>query len=254
MARARKRPASRPASAGDELLARGEAALARCDWAAARDLYLEAVSSAATPEALEGLGWACQHLDDPERLFDVRERAYRAYLDRGDRRSAARVAMWLAFDYAEFRGDRAVADGLLQRAQSWLAGEEVSAEHAWLAVIQAHEALLGSKDPARAAVLAAAARRVAVAAGSRDTAVMAEAIEGLASVTAGQIEDGMRRLDAAVTAALGGEVTDIHAIGPVCCYLIYACERVRDYERASQWCERLKDLTARWDVGALLGT
>jgi ATP/maltotriose-dependent transcriptional regulator MalT len=29
-------------------------------------------------------------------------------------------------------------------------------------------------------------------------------------------------------------------IGLACCYLIAACERVHDYERATQWCDRLK--------------
>ena len=239
---------------GGDPLSRGRDALARCDWSAARDLLLETTAGSDHAEALEGLGWAFHYLDDEEHMFDARERAYRVYLERGDHRSAARVAMWLAFDYAEFRGDRAVASGLFQRARELLAGVEVSAEHAWLAIIEAHEVLLGEKDPTRAAALATDALRIALEAGSRDLAVMARAVEGLARVTAGHIDEGMRRLDAAVAAAVGGEMQDINAIGPVCCYIIHACERVRDYERASQWCERLKELTTRWSSQALLGT
>ena len=35
-------------------------------------------------------------------------------------------------------------------------------------------------------------------------------------------------------------------IGLACCYLIAACERIRDYERAVQWCDRLKAFCAKW--------
>lgn len=250
----RRPPRQRPAADAGGAFARGQEALARCDWTSARDLFLDAVSRSPTPEALEGLGWACSHLGDAGRVFEAREQASRAYLERGDRRGAARVAIWLAFDYAELRGDRAVADGLLQRAREWLDGLDVSAEHAWLAGIHAHGTLLGEKDPVKAEALASDARRLAEQAGCRDVVVLAQAIEGLSAVTRGDIAEGMRRLDAAVTAALGGEVQDISAVGPICCYLIFACERVRDYDRASQWCERLKELTERWNTGSLLGT
>jgi ATP/maltotriose-dependent transcriptional regulator MalT len=41
------------------------------------------------------------------------------------------------------------------------------------------------------------------------------------------------------------------AIGFSCCYLIFACERVRDLERAGQWCERLAGMAAGWNVRPL---
>jgi hypothetical protein len=127
-------------------LARGLEALKQCAWEKARDLLLEAAKTHEGADVLEGLGWAYYWLADAEHLFDVRARAYRAYLERRDRRGAARVAMWLAYDYAEFRGDRAVASGLLQRAREWLEGLESSPEHAWLIAVTAHEVLLGDKD------------------------------------------------------------------------------------------------------------
>src|SRR5581483_1840231 len=36
-----------------------------------------------------------------------------------------------------------------------------------------------------------------------------------------------------------------NAIGFSCCYLIFACERTRDFERARQWCERLSTMSAQ---------
>ena len=41
-------------------------------------------------------------------------------------------------------------------------------------------------------------------------------------------------------------MTDPDAIVTTCCYLISACERVRDYDRAAQWCERALVLATRW--------
>jgi ATP/maltotriose-dependent transcriptional regulator MalT len=40
-------------------------------------------------------------------------------------------------------------------------------------------------------------------------------------------------------------------IGLACCYLIAACERIRDYERAVQWCDRLKAFCAKWGLRPL---
>ena len=70
-----------------------------------------------TPEALEGLGLAAWWLDLGDVVFDVRERAYRSYRERGDVRGAARMAVWLAWDTAAFRGEQAIANGWLQRAR-----------------------------------------------------------------------------------------------------------------------------------------
>jgi DNA-binding NarL/FixJ family response regulator len=41
------------------------------------------------------------------------------------------------------------------------------------------------------------------------------------------------------------------AIGFSCCYLIFACERVRDFERAGQWCRRLARMAEGWNIRAL---
>jgi len=42
-------------------------------------------------------------------VFDVRERAYHIYRERDDFLGAARVAVWLAWDTAAFRGEQAIA-------------------------------------------------------------------------------------------------------------------------------------------------
>ena len=65
--------------------------------------------------------------------------------------------------------------------------------------------------------------------------MLALAYNGLALVLQGTVEEGMGCLDEATAAAVAGEMADIDAACTACCCLIYACEQVRDYERAAQW-------------------
>jgi DNA-binding CsgD family transcriptional regulator len=53
-------------------------------------------------------------------------------------------------------------------------------------------------------------------------------------------------LDAAAAAAVGGEMTDADAIETVCCHMIDACKLVRDLERATEWCLRVRDIATRF--------
>lgn len=77
------------------------------------------------------------------------------------------------------------------------------------------------------------------------------ALEGLALVSQGEVAEGMQRLDESTAAALSGDVSDPDAIVTACCYLIYACDRVRDYERALQWCEKVEEVSRRWDYQSM---
>jgi hypothetical protein len=47
--------------------------------------------------------------------------------------------------------------------------------------------------------------------------------QGLALTEAAEVEEGMRRLDAAAAAATSCDVADLMWIGKVCCWLIIAC-------------------------------
>jgi DNA-binding NarL/FixJ family response regulator len=46
-------------------------------------------------------------------------------------------------------------------------------------------------------------------------------------------------------------VKELHAIGLVSCWQIFACERVRDYDRAAQWVARVQEFTRRWGLRPL---
>jgi hypothetical protein len=77
-------------------IAVGDAAFARGEWDAARAAYEAAVGIAETPEALERLALAAWWRDDLPATIAARERAYRLYRGRGDRRGAGRIATSLA--------------------------------------------------------------------------------------------------------------------------------------------------------------
>ena len=234
------------------LVASGHEELARGDWRGARAHFEAACALAEAPEALEGLGMAAWWLDDAEVVFDARERAYQLYQKRGDRRGAARVAITLSMDALQFRGQTAVAQGWQRRATSLLSQLAPSAEHAWLRLCECELCLAMAEDAARVRELAAEAGQIARAIGDHDVEMAALSMEGLALVIQGALDEGMSRLDEAAAGALSGDLVDPIAINVSCCHVLSACELVRDFGRAAQWCERIREYAARFNYEVLL--
>jgi len=236
----------RPAEcrAGDEALVRGA-------WSDAREAFEAAVRIREIPEALEGLGNAAWWLDLGDLVFDVRERAYRLYLAQDDHVGAARGAVWRAWDYSAFCGEAAVSKGWLRRARRLLDGQPACSERARLELREAALCLLDDADPQRAHQLAGHGIRIALEANNTDFEMLGRAVQGLALVASGSVIEGMRNLDEVNAAVIAGELTDLVAIGLSNCYMIAACERVRDYDRAVQWCTPLKAFCAKWRLRPL---
>lgn len=232
----------------------GSAALLRGAWDEARASFEQALAARESPEALEGLGVAAWWLDLADLVFASRERAYTLYLDRGDadgRAAAARVAVWIAWDTWAFRGEHAVASGWLQRARRHLDGLGDVPERAWLELREGALALFDDGDPDRAHRHAEEGIRIGRAAQAVDLEMLGRALQGFALVSSGAVAEGMRALDEVNAAVVAGELTDLVAIGLSCCYMIAACDRVRDYDRAVQWCTRLKVFCAKWGLKPL---
>lgn len=239
------------AQAHEASLLAGNRALETGEWELAREHFQSARDTVESPESLEGLGTAAWWLDDASLLFSCRERAFKRFREREDALGAARVATWLALDNHIFRRSPAVANGWLQRAGRLLESEDRPAfEHCFIAFARGHIALEGYDNPA-AIRFAREARSLAVELGIIDFEMLSSALLGLALVSDGDVDEGMGLLDEAVTAAQSGELTDPDAIVTSCCYLFYACERVRDYQRASQWCDTLTDLCRRWSYHSM---
>jgi DNA-binding NarL/FixJ family response regulator len=234
----------------DDLTA-GRAALDAGAWHQAKQAFERLLAVEETPEALEGLGLAAWWLNLAEIVFDTRERAFRAYRQRGDQRSAARIAVWLAWDSAAFRGEEGVAKGWLQRAKRLLEGQPASPEHAFLAARAAVFALLDDGDPEAAEALALEAIRVGETIGAIDYEMVGRALHGFALVTTGRVRDGLLELDEVSAAIVAGELTDRLLIALAGCYLIGACDRARDHARAAQWCDRIKEHSSKWGLKPL---
>jgi DNA-binding CsgD family transcriptional regulator len=216
----------------------GQDALARGAWSEALARFENAVGGG--PDAWEGLGMAAWWMEKYARAIEARSEAYRLYRRKNDRRAAARMAFYLAMDYADYRSELAVAQGWLARARRLLEGLPPSPEQAMVLLMEGHQALMSANDTVRARRCAAEAIEIARLAGPPDAEVLGLAMEGLAQVSEGRVAEGMGLLDEATAAALAGDLSDYNAIGTACCYLIHACERVCDLERAAQWCDRVQ--------------
>lgn len=224
------------------------AALSGGEWERARAGFRSAAESGAGAEAAEGLGWVAWYLDEGDQAIAGFERAYHAFQEEGDPAGAARAGMWLAVSHLEFRGQFAVASGWFERAQRLLEGCGPCAEQGWLALHHSAIALEGEGDSATGRRVGAEVVELARALNRTDLELIGLAVEGLGLVFEGEVEAGLRRLDHAAAAAVGGVLGEPVFAGWACCYAIYACESVRDHDRAEQWSRETQALAERLRV------
>jgi DNA-binding CsgD family transcriptional regulator len=237
------------ATAAQELpLAAGYEALAAGHWDQARDAFAAVVDATDSPEALDGLARALWWLRDARRAVVHRERAYAGFRRDGELARAARIALWLAREYALAFGNEAAAQGWLARAERLLHDVAPGAEQGWLALARSERA----PDPQQSAALAGRALDVAKSASDVDLELRSLAQLGLAEVSSGHVEQGLSRLDEAMAAATAGEATSLETFADVCCTLMLACELADDAERPQQWSAVLEDFVRKYDPVTLL--
>lgn len=229
-------------------LAAGREALGRGEWEQALACFEAASERNQTVESIEAVAMAAWWLDNGQLAIESREHAYRLYRERGDAAAAARMAIWLGWDSLTFRGEPAVARGWLQRAHRLLEGLDPVPEHGWLALREGEFAFLLENDIAATRRFAERARSIGTALAVPGIEFSALGLEGLALASQGNIADGICLLDEASAAAMAGEMSELWAAGRTCCYMITACERVRDLERAHQWSQRMLEFAKRWRI------
>lgn len=230
-------------SAADALAA-GRAALVRGNWREAGARFTDSLAVEESPAAYEGLGVALRYLWDIDAARAAHERGYRLARSAGDADAAAKLAGQLAVDAATL-GRTSEANGWAERALMITELSGPTEGRAFALVLLAHLTL--GRDPAETIALARQAVATARAVDATDVELMALALEGLALVSTGAVAQGMRELDAATAAAVAGEVSDVDMAESICCYLIDACKRVRDLVRAAEWCERVAEISRRFD-------
>jgi ATP/maltotriose-dependent transcriptional regulator MalT len=237
----------------DQALSAGRASLSQGLWdEAERHLALAARLDPSSAEAHELLAVTRRWQNKEVPTFEAEERAYHLYRRRGDRHGAARMAMYLAEDALEFRGQPAVTHGWMQRAGRLLEGLDPSAEHAWLNVWMGHLSLMLDNDAKAGRNMAMRGVELAREVGEIDAEMVGMAIAGLALVCEGRVGEGLKLLDEAAAVAVSGEMSDRNAMATTICYLVDACDRIRDFDRAAQWCARAKELGEMWRFSGLL--
>jgi tetratricopeptide (TPR) repeat protein len=238
---------------GTDPLAAGRAALRGAAWAEARARFEEAVASSESPEAWEGLSRAAWWQGDEEATVTARECAYRGYRRAGDVCGAARMAMWLASDHLDFRGDDAVASAWLWRGRALLRAHGPCAEEGYITLVEADIALLADSDPAIAERLAGEALELARGVEDVGVEVVALALLGCALVASGAVQEGLRRLDECAALVVGEEFAETAAPGWALCHTVSACADVGDFGRAAQWCRALHTWSAVWQARHFFG-
>ena len=229
----------------EDQLAAGRDALRRHAWREAFQQLRDAdAAEALPPEELERLAeasWWVGRLDD---AIAVHERAQAAYLERGNKRRAGYVAILLAHDHFA-KGQGALANGWIRRAERLLDTEQDSIEYAHL--LRARGLL--AKNPDEALAHARAAHELATRYGDRDLAALELLEQGRLLVAKGEVVGGLSLLEDAAMLAVGGTLGPL-ATGDIFCTAIDVCRKLADYGRASEW----TDAARHWcDEKGILG-
>jgi tetratricopeptide (TPR) repeat protein len=225
-----------PAVTGGDQLKRAREAFERAAWREAYD-GLRAADAVGKLEAedLERLAEAAWWLSDGTTSLRARERAYREYLQRGEPRAAAWVALALAEDHFH-RLARSVGQGWLRRAERHLDGLSDVPERGWLYRLKFVVALEAERKPEKAMEYADLALEIARRVGDTDLAALALQDRGRGLVALGRIGDGMALMDEAMVAATAGELT-LRTTGRAYCNMMSTCGQLGDVGRAAEWNE-----------------
>jgi class 3 adenylate cyclase len=233
----------------DDALSAGREAAARGAWREAYDLLSPAAGSL-SPEDLEALAEAAYWLGKLDEAIGLREQAQAAWVEAGEPRKAALVALTVSGDYF-MKGDFAVASGWFGKAARLLDGLDESIEHGYLAVSEAMNAMMtGDLDDVIAR--AEKARSLAKRFESRDLEAMTLVVQGRALVLKGDATRGLALLDEATAAAVSGELRPF-STGFIYCVTITSCHGLGDYRRAREWTKAAGRWCDRSDIKGFPG-
>ncbi|MGH2554300.1 MAG: hypothetical protein ACRDHO_01090, partial [Actinomycetota bacterium] len=189
----------------DEIIETARDALGRHEWQEAYDLLTEADQAGSlSGEGLWLLASAAYWTAHPDETLAALERAYSAYLEEGDRASAA----MMAFRVGEQHGMRMA----LPQAMGWAARTQRLAEenpewpvHGWLTWVRGLLAWFQADFDAAIAHYDEALE-LASRSGDHDLYWMSIHDKGHALCLLGKVEEGMTLLDEAMAAVVGGEL------------------------------------------------
>jgi class 3 adenylate cyclase len=235
----------------DDSLETGREAARKHAWREAYDLLHQAdADQPLGAEDLELLAESAWWTGRLEEAIDLRERAYAAYVEGGEPRRAALLAMMISSDHGK-KGAGSVASGWLARAGRLLEDEPEGVEHGHLALANATGAvMMGQLEAAQEQL--ARARELATRFGDRNLEAMAMVFRGTTLVMAGEVSEGLALLDEATARAVSGELDPL-ATGMVYCVTIHSCQTLGDCGRAAEWTTQANRWCDRLDVSGFPG-
>jgi DNA-binding NarL/FixJ family response regulator len=234
---------------GSNDLAQAEAASARRDWQTACATYARLVDGASSPSGSLLVGWAqaLKFTGAFSEALHATERAYRAFIEVGDRIRAIRCTTQIAGLRMMF-GDRAGADAWLRRGWQHLDETGPCVERGYHALAYV---ACDIQDASRLRELAELALTVARQFDDRALELRASADKGLALVSSGNVDEGFVLLDEVMVGIIAGEIPDAQMRGVTLCALLTACERSSDHGRADHWGQTIEASPALRDIGIL---
>ena len=202
------------------------------------------------PEDLELLAKAAWWTGRPGGSIEARERAYAAYVERGDRRRAAFMALTLRREHsAKLAGS--VAQGWMNRAERLLADEAEHAAHGYLAI--AHGSVVwGRGELDQALVHFERAIEIGGRAGDADLSAWSAMYRGMVLIDLGRVEEGWMLMEDVSASAIGGELGG-YTTGGVFCNVISTCRDLADYRRATEWADAAKRWCERQSINGFPG-
>jgi class 3 adenylate cyclase len=233
----------------EDPVAAGREAAGRGAWQEAYD-HFAPVEKSLTADDLVAFAEASFWTGHLNEAIQIRERAYAAYLDAGDDDQAAVLALWISRDYFG-KADLAIAGGWFSQAERLLEGKPESPALGYLAVSKGFNALMGG-DLEGAMENSNRALDLSQRFGDRNLGAMALVGRGRALILKGEVDDGLKLLDEATAAAIGGEL-EPWTTGLVYCTTITSCQGIGDMRRATEWTKAANSWCDRLDVKGFPG-
>ena len=219
-------------------LTRGRRAYDQHDWSETHSRLRAAdAKEPLAAEDLERLAVAEQMMGREDDAVATLQRAYSAFLKRGEILRAARSAGSLVMNLMN-RGDMAQAGGWLARCRRLLDdGQRDCVEAGYLLIPAALQALMQGDIPAAAETFARVLE-IASRFGDPDLEAMGRLGRGQSLIALGDLGAGLSLFDENMVAVTSGEVSPIVA-GVIYCAVIDGCRGIYDLRRAQEWTEAL---------------
>ncbi|MFL5736824.1 MAG: hypothetical protein ACJ76P_05750 [Actinomycetota bacterium] len=232
-------------------LTAAQQALADHRWNDAFDLLSSAdAENPLPPEELRALAEAAWFTARADVAVELKERAFKGFLDRGDRVPAAATALDLSYEYSLKRMG-SIAGAWFARGERLLEDEPESFAHGYLALARS-QAAEHRGDVEAAVALAEQALDIGARFGQTDLQAWGLIQRGTLLIKSGRTDEGFSSMEEATIAAVNGELSPFVA-GVAYCSMIAACRHTTDYRRASEWTEAAHRWCERQSINGFPG-